>query len=247
MIEQLKLLIPPWRFVEPEASEDTLRVGDRTVTVRFVRSGAARRYILRITRAGSARVTVPRRGSLKEARAFLDRQSGWIEKQLRQRERSSSPPLDWGQGTEILFRGEKTRLEVAPDGRRVRFSEHSFFLPQTSRNLRPLLERKLRRLAEVELVPRTLELAALHRETIRRITVRDQRSRWGSCSSQKTISLNWRLIQAPPHVRDYIILHELMHLREMNHSARFWREVAAVCPDYPRAESWLKAHGGLLS
>jgi hypothetical protein len=76
--------------------------------------------------------------------------------------------------------------------------------------------------------------------------VRNQRSRWGSCSRRRTISLNWRLIQTPAFVRDYIILHELMHLREMNHSARFWRQVEIVCPDYRNAEHWLKQHSRML-
>jgi predicted metal-dependent hydrolase len=96
------------------------------------------------------------------------------------------------------------------------------------------------------LVRRTWELASLHKVMISRVTVRSQRSRWGSCSIKKTISLNWRLIQTPGFVADYIILHELMHLREMNHSRRFWRHVEQVCPDYARAEAWLKAHAGLL-
>ena len=93
---------------------------------------------------------------------------------------------------------------------------------------------------------RTLELAALHNVSVHRITVRNQRSRWGSCSRQGTISLNWRLIQAPDHVQEYIILHELMHRREPNHSQRYWQQVAAVCPDYAQAESWLKQHRGLM-
>jgi hypothetical protein len=81
---------------------------------------------------------------------------------------------------------------------------------------------------------------------VRRVTVRNQRSRWGSCSRRGTISLNWRILQAPPAVRDYLILHELMHLREMNRSARFWREVERACPDYKQAERWLKHHSALL-
>ncbi len=97
-----------------------------------------------------------------------------------------------------------------------------------------------------ELVPRTLELAQQHQLRVTRVTVRNQRSRWGSCSARGTISLNWRLIQTPLFVRDYIILHELMHLREMNHSARYWRCVEEVCPDYRTAEAWLKANHGLL-
>ena len=78
--------------------------------------------------------------------------------------------------------------------------------------------------------------------SVRRVSVRNQRSRWGSCSRRGTISLNWRLIQTPVFVRDYVILHELAHLRQMNHSARFWREVARLCPDFQIAEAWLKRH-----
>ena len=89
-------------------------------------------------------------------------------------------------------------------------------------------------------------MASLHQVTLSRVAVRNQRSRWGSCSAKKTVSLNWRLIQTPPFVLDYIILHELMHLREMNHSRRFWTQVEKVCPDYLQAEKWLNHHSGML-
>jgi predicted metal-dependent hydrolase len=102
------------------------------------------------------------------------------------------------------------------------------------------------KLAAAELAPKVYEFAAVHQLKVQRVTVRNQRSRWGSCSRRATISLNWKLIQAPPFVRDYIILHELMHLRQMNHSARFWGEVEAVCPEYKTAEKWLKEHSSLL-
>jgi predicted metal-dependent hydrolase len=78
------------------------------------------------------------------------------------------------------------------------------------------------------------------------VLVRNQRTRWGSCSARRTISLNWRLIQTPPFVRDYIIVHELMHLREMNHSQRFWHQVARAYPRWREAEAWLKQHRRLL-
>lgn len=81
---------------------------------------------------------------------------------------------------------------------------------------------------------------------LRRVIVRSQKSRWGSCSRRGTISLNWRLVQTPVYVRDYIILHELAHLRVMNHSKRFWNEVARLCPDYQKAEAWLKRNSELL-
>jgi predicted metal-dependent hydrolase len=96
------------------------------------------------------------------------------------------------------------------------------------------------------LAPRTHELAALHAIRIARVTVRAQTSRWGSSSRAGTISLNWRLIQTPDPVRDYVILHELMHQREMNHSRRFWAHVVAACPAHATHRRWLKEHGGKI-
>jgi predicted metal-dependent hydrolase len=81
---------------------------------------------------------------------------------------------------------------------------------------------------------------------VREVSVRNQRTRWGSCTTAGVISLNWRLVQAPESVRDYVIYHELMHLREMNHSDRFWRRVEEVYPDWRDAERWLKRNGSLL-
>jgi predicted metal-dependent hydrolase len=101
-------------------------------------------------------------------------------------------------------------------------------------------------LAVPEISARARALAALHGLPVQRVTVRNQRSRWGSCSQRGTVSLNWRLIQVPASVRDYIILHELAHLREHNHSPRFWAVVAEFCADYRQAEAWLKVHRGLL-
>jgi predicted metal-dependent hydrolase len=98
-------------------------------------------------------------------------------------------------------------------------------------------------LAICELVKRTEELAAQTKSQIERVTIRSQRTRWGSCSRRRAISLNWRLIQTPAFVSDYIILHELMHLRQMNHSKRFWDEVEKVCPTWREAEKWLRQHG----
>jgi len=90
-------------------------------------------------------------------------------------------------------------------------------------------------------------MAALHGCVVSQVSVRNQRTRWGSCSRKGAISLNWRLIQVPESVRDYIILHELMHLREMNHSPRYWAQVAAVCPNYRESEAWLRANSSLLA
>jgi predicted metal-dependent hydrolase len=94
-----------------------------------------------------------------------------------------------------------------------------------------------------ELPIELLALAAVHGITVTRVSVRNQRSRWGACSSTGSITLNWRLLLVPPYVREYVMIHELMHRRELNHSKRFWRHVAAACPRYQEARRWLLADG----
>ncbi len=78
------------------------------------------------------------------------------------------------------------------------------------------------------------------------ITIRDQKTRWGSCSSKGTLSFSWRLMLAPPRVLDYVVLHEICHLKEMNHSAAFWNLVGSVMPDYKEYRKWLRDHGSEL-
>lgn len=102
---------------------------------------------------------------------------------------------------------------------------------------------RLRELASTVLPARLLELAAGLGRTVSGISVRAQRTRWGSCSPSGRISLNWRLVQMPHSVRDYVLLHELTHLLHLNHSKRFWRELDRVCPWHRAARAWLKANG----
>jgi predicted metal-dependent hydrolase len=105
------------------------------------------------------------------------------------------------------------------------------------------VDRALRDRAAIELPPQLRALAAGHGLTVNRVTIRNQRSRWGSCSSRGHITLNFRLMLMPAAVREYILIHELMHLKEANHSIRFWRLVEGACPEFRDAERWLKAHG----
>jgi predicted metal-dependent hydrolase len=167
-----------------------------------------------------------------------------LEKQLLRQAEATKAAQPWRIGTEIQFRGRAVMLQAggSPERPAIQLGSEVLRIPEGTFDLRELIERHLWRLATVEFPPRVFELAALHRLPVKRVTVRNQRSRWGSCSRRGTISLNWRLIQTPEFVRDYIILHELAHLRQMNHSHRFWREVARLCPDFETAESWLKRH-----
>jgi predicted metal-dependent hydrolase len=231
-----------------QSDENWLSVGAHRVRLHLVRHRRARRYILRLRPDGSARVTIPRGGSANEARQFACRQANWLERQLLRQATQPAAPRQWVPGTNILFRGQPVCLELVGGGetKLVRFAQEIVTVGAEEIDLRPPVEHHLRRLAARELPARVLELAALHELTVQRVTIRDQRSRWGSCSRRGTISLNWRLVQAPLSVRDYLVLHELAHLREMNHSPRFWREVERLCPNFGEAECWLKQHAELL-
>jgi predicted metal-dependent hydrolase len=107
-------------------------------------------------------------------------------------------------------------------------------------------EQALRQRAVKELPPALLLLGARHEIAVTRISVRNQRSRWGACSARGSITLNWRLILVPDFVREYVMIHELMHRRELNHSRRFWRHVAAACPRFEEARRWLRSEGQQL-
>ena len=228
----------------PPAVEQVI-VGARQIPLVMVRHPRARRYLLRLRGDGTVRVTIPRGGSIGAAREFIQRSTRWLEQQLRQMESRPQKTHAWTVGSEILFRGELTRLEAGEPGW-IRFGGETLKVTNPEADLRPVIERHLRRLATRELPSRLLELAAQHGLTVRRVTVRNQRTRWGSCSRRGTISLNWRLIQTPAFVQDYIHLHELAHLIELNHSERFWRQVERLYPDYLAAERWLKQHRSLL-
>lgn len=236
-----------FNFLIPPAAGESLKVAGQRVPLLLVRNARARRYVLRLRPDGTARVTVPRGGSISEARRFANCNLAWLEAQLKRPLTHPAAPSEWRPGSEVLFRGELARLEAEVNGDNViLLGPEKLPVPNLEGDLRPAIEGHLRRLAESELSLRVLEFAARHQLSVRRVSVRNQRTRWGSCSRRGTISLNWRLIQTPPFVRDYIILHELMHLREMNHSPRFWRQVETVCPDYRTAEQWLKQHSRLL-
>jgi hypothetical protein len=233
------------RLKAESAPPELFQVGARTVPLLMVRNPRARRYFLRVRADGSARVTIPRGGSQGEARSFLERNRGWLEEQLNRVHSQPRLPMVWLAGTEILFRGERVRIEALAAGG-FRLGSEVLPISGPQEDLRPAVEWHLRWLAGRELPGRARELAGRHGLTVRRVTVRNQRTRWGSCTPHGDISLNWRLILVPEFVRDYIVLHELAHLRELNHSDRFWREVERLCPSYRAAETWLRENRHLL-
>ena len=234
----------------------------------FVRSHRARHYRLTLRKDGVAVATIPLRGTEPEARAFVARHRAWLERARARQARRPRGAEVWTIGTQVLWRGALTEIRVAtaplptaagpvfvpgtprsagfPGKPAVCLAAEVFRVAGFAGDLRATLEGQFARRARIELPARAWELAAETGAEVKRVMVRNQRSRWGSCSAGGTISLNWRLVQTPDPVRDYILYHELMHLQEMNHSDRFWVRVEQICPWWRESERWLKRNSSLL-
>lgn len=230
----------------PSAPPESMQTEEGVV---FQRSAKARSYRLTLKRDGTAIATIPLRGSEREARRFVEQQQAWLERARERQRRRPRGAEVWTIGTHVLWRGELTEIRIATTGAakpQVCLASDVFRVARIEGDLRPTLEAHIVRRAKIELPARAWELSALTGVDVKQVGVRNQQSRWGSCSANGTISLNWRLVQTPEFVRDYIIYHELMHLREMNHSARFWARVEEVCPGWQEAERWIKRNGSLV-
>lgn len=237
---------PAHKDPPPQTGGFRLQAEGTPERIDFVRVRRARRYILRVRPDGSLRITIPRGGSRAEAVAFLARQAAWIARE-RARVRREQAPVRWTHGSRILYLGEPAVIVVAalPDGWVASYGDRAVRVADPA-DVRAEIEHDLRQLARERLVPRLLQLAAEQGLSVKRVSIRNQRSRWGSCSRTGAIALNFRLLQMPGAVCDYVLLHELMHLRQPNHGPNFWALVARVCPGYEDAERWLRTSGRTL-
>lgn len=220
---------------------------DRSVyPVRLRRHRQARRYTLRIEAASREVVlTMPPRGSVKEARDFAQQHGGWIAARLKRMPQAAP----FVHGVEVPLRGASHRIVhrrgvrgtawTETDGQGRRLLCVAGETPHVDRRIGDFLKREARR----DLEAASRRYAARLKLSIKRISVRDQSSRWGSCSNTGVLSFSWRLILAPSYVLDYLAAHEVAHLVELNHSPRFWRLVGKLYPDYERAKVWLDVHG----
>jgi predicted metal-dependent hydrolase len=234
-------------YRRPTEPQSIQVVHDKAIyLVRVRRHRQARRYTLRIQAATREVVlTMPPRGSLREAQAFAEQHGGWIAQRLHRLPQAEP----FAHGMLVPLRGQMHRIvhrkgsrgivwiEIGEDGERAICVAGD--APHVNRRVGDFLRREAR--SDLEMASR--RAAAQLGVRIARISVRDQASRWGSCSSTGALSYSWRLILAPPYVLDYLAAHEVAHLVEMNHSARFWRLVDKLCHDMRRARNWLDVHG----
>src|SRR4051794_31232340 len=219
-----------------------LPTGPAPVTWR--RSARARRISLRIEpRGGGVIVTLPARASLAAGRALLMTHTDWVAERLARLPRQ----VALQPGAEIPIGGRPHRIVHRPGARGGAWTEggelHVTGDPAfLARRVTDFLRAEARR----RLAAAAVQKAAAAQVPLRRVVVKDTSSRWGSCTADGTVMFSWRLIMAPPEVQDYVVAHEVAHLRHMNHSRQFWGLASQLTPHRPAATAWLAAHGAGL-
>lgn len=216
--------------------------GDPDIPVRMRRSAQCRRLSLRVSGLdGQITLTAPRYMPDRAVRAFLAEKEPWLRSAVL---RAPVPKL-LGEGAELPVEGRLCRLQLGP-GNAVLREDGLIILPARTANPMRALGVYLKNLARVRLVTATETYAAKIGYPFAAITLRDTRSRWGSCSSSGRLMFSWRLILAPPAVLQYVAAHEVAHLAEMNHGPAFWQLVEQIYPDWRSQRDWLRENGAAL-
>jgi predicted metal-dependent hydrolase len=221
-----------------------VQAGGRDVTVSFRRNRQARRIIIRLSRNRTGVVvTLPTRTSRAEALAFVIRSEGWIAERLA----AESPATEFAHGCALPLRGEP-HVIAHDDARRgaVRCADGRIHVAGDVAHLPRRVTDWLKREARRDLIAASEKYANLMEVAFHAVSVRDQKSRWGSCSADGSLSYSWRLVLAPSFVLDYVAAHEVAHLKHMNHGKQFWRLVLTHCRESAAARTWLKRHGASL-
>ncbi len=240
------------RPAEPFPDRFEIATDSGVVAIDLRRHPRARNYTLRVSGPSRAPVlTMPKRGSLHEARRFLERHAAWLKHQI-EKLPAATVIAD---GTSIPIRGVMHVIRHAPGTRGTvavanDIAGAALVVPtpelgdtgQLRRRVVDFLKREARRDLEWAVIRHTLALGVRAKS----IRVRDQVSRWGSCSADGHLSFSWRLVMAPPAVLDYLAAHEVAHLAELNHSPRFWRICEHLAPQSSAARAWLRTNGATL-
>ena len=241
---------PPKRPDRSEQRSISLSQGPLDYTLRV--SGRARRVRLVIQPGGALEVVAPPGAPLTRVEAALREHEAWIIRTVARMARVAPPvpPEPLAEGRLLPCAGRSLRLSLRVGSREGHFQarladDHlTLTLPHADEALaRAALERWYRRRAQVVIAERLALWNAHYGYAWTRVAIKEQKTRWGSCSRRGSLNFNWRLLLAPLPVLDYVVIHELCHLKEPNHAPRFWSLVAQTCPDYRERRDWLRQHG----
>ncbi len=215
----------------------------QSVSVRLEINPKARRLILRLDEHNREAVAVaPSKRKLGEAAAFARDRVEWIAKHLQ----ALPDPVSLGDGSTFFLRGKTCVISLEGPGRTAHLAPGDpqvLHAPGAPETIGQRVERFLRKSAKEDLTAAVERYCDALGVAARRVTVKDTRSRWGSCTSDGRLAFSWRLIMAPPSVLEYVAAHECAHLLEMNHSAAFWAHVETCRPGWKQERGWLRRHG----
>lgn len=227
-------------FDSKKITDHTLDIDGQAVPLRIRRNAQARRLILRIDEnTGGAVVTIPKRTAMREGVEMARQKSAWIATQLKRR----ATPLPFIEGLEIPLLGQILTVRHDPARRITHRTENEIIVCGRLEHLPRRLKDWLKAEARKELNTRADDKANIINQNISRITVRDTKSRWGSCSANGQLNFSWRLVLAPEYVLDYVVAHEVAHLIHHNHGPKFWALTSSLTEHMDQAKSWLNAHG----
>src|SRR6201987_5568943 len=226
---------PKRRYQRAIVGTNVLAVGDRIVPLLFEKNGRARRIIIRLDHGGGIVVVLPARATKEDGRRFALSNKGWIQERLAH----LPEPLPFLHGVSIPYLGVEHRIRHRVGKRGPVWREAGEILVAgRPEHLPRRVEDWLKQEARREIERRARQKAEELGKPIRRIGIRDPRSRWGSCSPDGSVNFSWRLILAPRFVLDYVVAHEVAHLRELNHSSRFWRIAESLTAEMDKARGW---------
>ena len=229
---------------------EMLEINDLQIPIEFRRSERAKRFSMTMDKDLTLRVTIPRRGSERMARAFVQEKSRWIYRMRHQLYRKQRAVDAFR--SQVFFLGKVYEIQVrdvADGSSEITFCENKLIIRALNceeKLAQSMLKRFFQAEARKVILNSLSEYASRYGFEYRQVTIRDQKTRWGSCSSDGNLNFSYRLVMAPLEVVDYVVIHELCHLKEMNHSKRFWNLVAKECPGHKVCKKWLKEHGHLL-
>jgi predicted metal-dependent hydrolase len=224
-----------------------ITLDDPDISVRLRVNPRAHRFTLRLEPSGEAAVlTLPPGVAMPQARMFLMRQSDWLARALARH----PGRVVVGDGARLPVAGEEVEIAVVDGPRRAPRLERGRLIVScpgaAGFQVGPRVAAFLKTRARDALVPAAGRYAGMLGRRLAAVSLRDTRSRWGSCSNRGRLSFSWRLAMAPPEVLDYVAAHEAAHLVEMSHGARYWEVVERIMPDYRRHRTWLKREGRRL-
>lgn len=219
-----------------------IRIGNPPIDVELKRSARARRLSLRVSRLdGRVTLTMPPRVAEREGIAFLSDREEWLRKHLG--DMTEERILEFGAAIPLM--GHDVVITPA-NVKRTMLDDDRLLVPNNPEKVRVRTKAFLKAKARDAVAHSCDRYSALIGKSYGRLTLRDTRSRWGSCTSKGDLMFSWRLIMAPPHILDYVCAHEVAHLVEMNHSSAFWALCKRLYPETDQARKWLTQNGGSL-